>query len=104
MEFPTEFNFGHLKYKIIYQDEMNADDGSPLGGQHRLHEGKIFIIDKDNTREYVRIVLLHEILHAIEYTSGLDMEEKEIRGMSFGFIQALRQNPWLAPYLMDVDK
>ena len=104
MKIPTEFNYGHLKYKIIHQDEMNnAGDGIPLGGQHRLHEGKIFITTDKATREYMRIVMLHEILHCIEYTSGLNLEEKEIQGISFGIIQALRQNPWLADYLMDVD-
>ena len=103
MEFPTEFNYGHLKYQIIHQDEMNATDGAALGGQHRLHEGKIFITTDHATREYMRIVMAHEIIHCIEYTAGLELTEPEIHGISFGIIQALRQNKWLADYLMDVD-
>jgi len=96
--FPTTFNYGHLKYKIIQLEESRSEDGIPLGGEHRLHEGKIFIITAGHTEEYKRIVLMHEILHALEYTGGFELEEKVVRGLSFGLVQALLQNPWMGEF------
>lgn len=101
MEFPTKFNFGHLKYEIMRVPEMRGEDGQKLGGEHRQHEGKMFIITNGHTNEYLQTVLMHEMIHAIEYAQGLELEEAEVRGLAFGFIQILQQNDWLADFMRE---
>ena len=101
MEFPTKFNLGHLKYTITCVPEMRGEDGQELGGEHRQHEGKIFIITNGHTKEYLQTVLMHEIVHAIEHAQGMELEEAEVRGLAFGFIQVLQQNDWLADFMRE---
>jgi len=100
IKLPNKFEYGHLKYEIVGVPEMNSsDDGSSLGGEHRQHEGRIFIITNSNhTPEYIRMVLLHEILHAISKAQGLGLEENQVSGLAFGFIQALQQNTWMGEF------
>jgi len=102
MEFPTKFNFGHLKYEIVRVPEMRSDDGATLGGEHRQHEGRIFVIINGHTKEYLQLVLMHELIHAIACAQGLkELTEGEVDGMAFGFIQALQQNDWLADFMRE---
>lgn len=103
MEFPKSFNFGHIKYEIELIPEMRADDGQELGGQHRQHEGKLFIItDGRHTLEYKKLALMHEIVHAIEVCQGLEsLKEEQVHGLAFGIIQALRQNFWMREFFSE---
>lgn len=99
MKFPTMFEYGHLKYDIVQLPEMNNDDGQALGGQHRQYQGKLFVTTDGNTPEYQRLVLMHEIIHAIEQAHGLfELKEEHINGLSFGIIQAFAQNPWMKEF------
>ena len=99
MKFPTEFKFGHIKYNILYIPEMRDEEGKELGGMHRLHDGRIFIIEGEDTPEYKRLVLMHEVLHAIQRCQGIaDLKEEQIDGIAFGIIQAMQQNSWMREF------
>lgn len=102
MGFPTRFNFGHMKYEIVCVPEMRDNNGAALGGEHRQYEGKIFVITTGVTKEYLQLVLMHEMIHAITSAQGLkDLTEGEVDGISFGLIQALQQNDWMADFMRE---
>lgn len=102
MKFPTEFNFGHIKYQILRIPEMRDNEGNELGGMHRQHDGKIYVIDDDHTDEYRRHVLMHEIIHAIEVCQGMEaLKDEQVHGLAFGIIQALQQNPWMKEFFSE---
>ena len=102
---PTIFNLGHLKYKIVYAqpgDELlKSDTEYSLDGLHSQSRGALVVnACGEYTEDYIRLVLLHEIIHAIVTAHGIpidcDVIENVADGLSFGFIQAMHQNPWMA--------
>jgi len=108
MKLPKTFNYGHLKYEIIEtlaDPQMRAENGQLLSGLHSQGKGKLFIHTGESPNEYVRFVLMHEILHAIISAQGIVLPENEseiiIDGLSFGVIQALHQNPWMCDFFLE---
>jgi len=49
--------------------------------------------------EKERLVLTHEIVHAIEDVLGLRLKEKQVEGLETGFYALIRDNPSLLHYL-----
>ena len=107
MKLPKTFDYGHLKYDIVETQAdppMRSEDGRELSGWHSQGKGKLFIHADGSPDEYVRFVLMHEILHAITSAQGIvfpDNEEAIIDGLAFGIIQALHQNPWMHDFFSE---
>lgn len=38
--------------------------------------------------------LMHEVIHAVEYSMNLDLTEHEVQTLARGLWAALRENPW----------
>jgi len=49
--------------------------------------------------EKERLVLVHEIVHAIEDVLGLNLKEKQVEGLETGIYALIRDNPGLLRYL-----
>lgn len=47
--------------------------------------------------------LLHEVLHAIEYQQGLTLKEQQVRQLSVGLYETMKNNPKLVSYLLEED-
>lgn len=43
--------------------------------------------------------LLHEVMHAVEFSMGLDLEETVIERMATGLLAVMKDNPRLVTYL-----
>ena len=56
-------------------------------------------ISRDASVQMQKETLLHEILHAIEHQSGLDIPEAVISALSVGIFGVMRDNPRLAKAL-----
>jgi Zn-dependent peptidase ImmA (M78 family) len=76
---------GHL-YKIAELPLKHEDDTKELYGRHLVKEN-IILINKDieTSRKYETLV--HEVLHAIHYNTGLDHDERQIDAISNGLFQ-----------------
>jgi len=49
--------------------------------------------------EKERLVLIHELVHAIEDVLGLKLKEKQVEGLETGIYALIRDNPSLLRYL-----
>ena len=76
---------GHL-YKIAELPLKHEDDTKELYGRHLVKENIILInSDIETSRKYE--TLIHEVLHAIHYNTGLDHDERQIDAISNGLFQ-----------------
>lgn len=48
-------------------------------------------------------VLLHEVIHAIDYAFGLDFEEPQVDRLAHGLLAVMRDNPSLTAALAGID-
>ena len=76
---------GHL-YKIAELPLKHEDDTKELYGRHLVKEN-ILLINKDIEKSRKYETLIHEVLHAIHYNTGLDHNEREIDAISNGLFQ-----------------
>lgn len=45
--------------------------------------------------------VLHEVLHAIEYTMDLDLKEHQVRALATGLLGVFQDNPKFAKYIIE---
>lgn len=99
MKFPTKFKYMSQEYEIKYasQEEIDKLTDHNVWGRVAYKEGTITII-KDAIDDCKLEILLHEIFHVIFTQSGTrleDIEESVIEAISYGLIEAFRQNKWM---------
>ena len=97
MKRPDTFKFGILKYRIKWRKHVRAKDGSYLGGWHKQYKALIIVNDEAND-EYKKLVLMHEIVHAMTMGYGMTLKENQVDGIAQGMIEALRRNEWMGRY------
>lgn len=93
-EFTVEFDNLHL-------DNAEAD-GLTSGQQSRI------ILRDDIQSDLQREVILHEVLHAIFYATGVELtqvdmdhvEERAVATLAGGLVSVLRENPDLVAFLL----
>ena len=81
-----ELNIGGHLYKIVELPLEHEDNDKELYGRHLVKDNIILInegIEKSRKLE----TLIHEILHAICYTTGLEHDERQIEALSNGLFQ-----------------
>lgn len=81
-----ELNIGGHNYKIIELPLEHEDEGKELYGRH-LVKDNIILINKDIEQSRKLETLVHEILHAIHYNTGLEHDERAIEAISNGLFQ-----------------
>ena len=97
MKRPDTFKFGILKYKIKWRKRVKDKQGNDLGGWHKQHKSLI-IINTEDDEQFQKIVVMHEIVHAIARGYGMTLKENEIDGIAQGMIEALHRNEWMGRY------
>lgn len=60
------------------------------------------LLRSDLGRDQMADTLLHECLHALDYTMFLDLEERQVHALAGGLYALLRDNPALLLSLMHV--
>lgn len=110
---PTSLRVGYIDFTVEYLEEADWEaQGFPDsdGGQTNGSQARIVIRQPEKQHEiHTKEILLHEILHAVFYSSGLtiegglrqveDIEEHVVGRLSPVLLQTLRDNPELAAYL-----
>lgn len=84
------------KFTITFTegDPLDADDL----GECAVDSLSIAVRDKLNP-EKERLVLLHEVIHAIEDVLNLKLSEKQVEGLETGVYALIRDNPAFIKYL-----
>ena len=81
-----ELNIGGHDYKIIEIPLKHEDGSKELYGRHLVKEN-VILINKDIAESRKKETLIHEVLHAIFYNTGLEHDERQIEAISNGLFQ-----------------
>lgn len=86
MKIPKKLKVGGLVYTVDIVDEVDDGDsaGKILGSKQSIQIAK-------GADDYVKLTLLHEVLHAINN----ELKETEIEFLSQAFYQVIKDNPEL---------
>ncbi len=106
-KFPATLQIGPYRYAVVCSEEAinkaQVEDKTDLHGRH--HPGRQEIaLNPEQAPDCMADTLLHEILHACVYLSGVDVkgkdEERMIGGISSVLLDCLRRNPKLVTFLV----
>lgn len=105
---PYTVKVGHRSFNIEY-DNMHLDNVEADGLTTRT--GRIILRD-NAVIDMQREIVLHEILHAIFFATGVELtqveqehvEERAVATLAGGLVQVLRDNPDLVAYLVQEDE
>lgn len=97
MKIPNKIKIGGFIWSIE-QSEKVANEGNAFGSTH-MRKQRIFIEPSENQQKKEH-TLIHEIMHAIWWQSGLierfketkNAEEEVIQAMAHGMYQVLKDN------------
>jgi hypothetical protein len=96
MIIPSQIKIGGFQWTIEQQMDV-AREGDIYGSTHHTSQ-KIFL-DPTMPRQKLEQTLLHEIMHAIWWQSGIErgsedkkLEERVIHALSMGLYQVLQDN------------
>lgn len=115
MGIPSSIQVGPFRYRIEsdpdeFQKRQRKVGGADATGFCCNDESLIYIDTEDVSEQAQRDIVLHEMLHACLYVSGLhgegrklDQEEFISRSASI-LLDALRRNPELVAYLTEDDE
>lgn len=111
---PTKIKVGYITFDVIYLDDeawaANPELSDGDAGQTNGSRAEIHVRLATGQHEiHMKEVLLHEVLHACFYASGItiegtlrvqdDIEEYTVARVSPVLLQTLRDNPQLSKYL-----
>lgn len=99
MELPKELKIGGFQWSVEEHKDV-AHEGNVFGSTHT--QSQKFFIEPDLAIQKRDQTLLHEIMHAIWWQSGLgkiyndkehkEIEENVVHGLSMGLYQVLKDN------------
>lgn len=71
----------------IKKDKSVATEGNIYGSTH--HGSQTIFLDPENTPQKMEETLLHEMLHAIAWQTGVEKRHRKLEGVEEDFITAL---------------
>jgi hypothetical protein len=106
MKMPTGLKINGFNWKIVESDSV-AREGNVYGSCHYMTQ--TIYLDPSSTEQKRKQCLLHEIMHAVSWQSGLSkrmdnskLEEEVITALSFGIFQVLEDNKMLTGFEEDI--
>jgi len=81
-----ELNIGGHNYNIMVTPLEHEDNDKELYGRH-LVKNNIILINEEIEDSRQKETLMHEVLHAVYYNTGLEHNEREIEAISNGLFQ-----------------
>lgn len=91
MKIPRKIKACGAEYKVMFHRNLCGDKGQPLFGQADCNGYTINLeygMDKQKKQE----VILHEILHIIDFNKGFNLGEKGVNNLTLELIQVIRDN------------
>ena len=98
MQIPKRVRIGGIDYAIKHVSRLVSADGDLCNG---LFDSNRSVIELNSENELsqgrIEQVLIHEILHGIVFTTGLNLEDEEItvNVLAKGLYQVIKDNPQL---------
>ena len=98
MTIPKRVRIGGIDYTIKHVPRLVSADGDLCNG---LFDSNRSVIELNSENELsqgrIEQVLIHEILHGIVFTTGLNLEDEEItvNVLAKGLYQVIKDNPQL---------
>ena len=98
MNIPRSLRIGGIRWRVKFDDNLNE-----VNNANGICDRKncIIFIDSSLSRQQAEVTLLHEILHAICWQSGIleqidcDAEEKVVNALAYPLHQVLLENKLL---------
>jgi hypothetical protein len=101
-EFPTEVTISGLEYTIERVKNLTHEDGEKIDGQCDASEQTIEIDAGVRGHDRVRLVVIHELTHAIENHAGLNLKDPTQVDMVARAIYCLiRDNPQFVQWVQE---
>lgn len=97
---PTSVSILGKEFEIRYMEKVDSDDSS---GECCSDEQIIKIRNK-HPFEGIRDTLLHEVIHAVEESLLLKMNEKQVHALAVGLLQVFRANEHFVKFLTEKKK
>ncbi len=82
---------GPVAYHVLEAKDL-ADGDHTLWGQIDYGAGEI-LIDPETAPDYRRVLIWHEVLHAILAHAGQKLEEETIQALAYGIVSLIDSNP-----------
>jgi hypothetical protein len=98
MKTPSNITYGSTVYTVREIENLLDDAGSTKLDGHIVYGKSEIRVDAGLDFQRKRIVIFHELIHAIMDQAGLDLEDKNeaiCDVIAHGMISALRSNPYL---------
>jgi hypothetical protein len=103
-----KIRIGYEDVKLDLVDSISSDNGDHVFGEFDSIKNSI-VLDKKQTPRSLANCLLHEVIHAVIYQSGLNSdgnclsnekdEELAVNAISNQLSQVIRDNKWFLPYI-----
>jgi hypothetical protein len=92
MKIPSTVKIGAQEFEVVWTDSV---DGDQLG-LTKSHLNRLEIarnVDGEKIPEGSLVdTFMHEVLHAISTTYGLELRERQVAGLAGGLLQVIRDN------------
>jgi len=86
----TKLKIGSLTYEVDILPFIRDDEGHEALG--RCDTDKLNIIISQDTNIPTPRILLHEVIHAIDYEYGLELVESQVRILANALYQVINDN------------
>ena len=90
MNIPNKVKIGAYDYKVVEMDKLEHE-GNKLWGLCDREENVIYL-QKGMKRKKEKEVFIHECLHAIEESYGLDLGEDKVNLLGLAFMALITDN------------
>ena len=87
---------GASRYKLVLDPSLK--DSEFWGRVH--YKKETITLDPKLGKSVFKYVLLHELLHVVDFQRGLNLKESQIEALAFGLIDLLKDNRWIGPFLV----
>lgn len=100
-EFPTEITISGLTYSVERVKNLTHDDGEETDGLCDVAEQTIEIHSSIRGHDRVRLVVIHELGHAIEDQGAMSLKESQIDSMARSIYSLIRDNPMFVQWVQE---
>lgn len=86
------------EFKVKFQKSLHMGRLSDIAGRVVVDYQKIWV-DQDNARGRQQEVLLHEVIHAVDFNAGLKLTEEATTALANGLLAVMLDNPKFVRFL-----
>jgi len=91
MKIPKKIKICGIEYDVVIRKLENPDNF----GMHVMKDCKLYISNEGTNKQIQEETFIHEILHAIEHILHIDLDERDVSGISHILYQVLKDNDLL---------